>query len=254
VKRLALSVLDRTRLIRPVFRGYERLQALRDGGGSEPGIPPAQLRVRVAGTADLAWFLEGGRLAAGAVRDAASRHGRPLEQLDGVLDFGCGCGRVIRHLEGIELSGSDADAAAIAWCRRNLPFARFETNGAAPPLAWDAAGFDLVYGFSVLTHLTEELQRRWLAELRRVLRPRGLLLLSTHGERYRDRLTPEERARFDAGVVVVRWEQAEGTNLCAAYHPRAAVERLAEGFEFVETVPEGARGNPHQDLHVLRKA
>jgi SAM-dependent methyltransferase len=254
VKRHLLHLLERTRLLRPAYRGYERLQALRDrSDGDEPGVPPAQLRVRVAGTADLAWFLEGGRLAAETVRDTAVRHGLPLEGLDGVLDFGCGCGRVVRHLRGIDLAGSDADAPAIAWCRRNLPYARFETNGRVPPLAWEDGTFDLAYAFSVLTHLTEELQARWLVDLARVLRPGGLLLVSTHGDRYRERLSGDERTRFDAGEIVVRWEQAEGTNLCAAYHPRRSVERLAPAFAFVETVAEGARGNPHQDLHVLRK-
>jgi hypothetical protein len=30
-------------------------------------------------------------------------------------------------------------------------------------------------------------------------------------------------------------------------------ETLAEGFEIVDAVPEGAKGNPVQDLYMLRK-
>ena len=256
VRRLLLRGLERARLLRPAFRGYERLQALRatDGDGAAD-LPPARLRVRVAGTADAAWFLEGGCLAAETVRTTAARHGHPLGEVGALLDFGCGCGRVLRHWRDLpaRVHGSDADGEAVEWCRRHLPFAQVTANAGKPPLPHAGESFELVYAFSVLTHLPEELGRAWLAELGRVLRPGGLLLVSTHGERYLDRLAAAERERFAAGEVVVRWEQAAGTNLCAAYHPRAAVERAAPGLAFVEHVPEGALGNPHQDLYVLRR-
>jgi SAM-dependent methyltransferase len=220
-------------------------------------VPPPRLIVRVAGTPDAAWFLESGRLAARAIRAALARAGRPVEELEAMLDFGCGCGRVTRRwasLNGTAVHGSDRSEDAVEWCRRNLPFARFEQNGLAPPLAFDDAAFDLAYGLSVFTHLPEELQVGWLHELSRVLRPGGRLLLTTHGDRYRGRLGPAERARYDAGEIVVRWQEVAGSNLCAAYHPAGSLARLAAGrFEEIAFVPEGAKGNPHQDVHVFRR-
>jgi hypothetical protein len=69
------------------------------------------------------------------------------------------------------------------------------------------------------------------------------------------RLSVEERDRFAAGEVVVRWEEVAGTNLCTAFHPPSFVrERLAAGFEPVEFVAQGAKGNPHQDLFLFRRA
>jgi hypothetical protein len=71
---------------------------------------------------------------------------------------------------------------------------------------------------------------------------------------YRARLSPHARGRFDAGEVVVRWEDVAGTNLCSAFHPPAYVRRaLADAYEFVELAPEAAKGNPHQDVVLLRK-
>jgi SAM-dependent methyltransferase len=202
--------------------------------------------VRVAGTADAEWFLRSGR----AAYDAIAAH-VPLATTGSVLDFGCGCGRVTRYWEPFagSVCGSDLDRPAVEWCRRNLSFARFEVNGLEPPLAFEDGSFDLVYALSVFTHLTEPLQLAWRDELRRVLRPGGLLLVTTHGSSYRPRLEPDERERFDRGELVVRWGDLPGSNLCSAYHPEPYLkETFADGFELVELAPEGALGNPTQDL------
>jgi SAM-dependent methyltransferase len=173
-----------------------------------------------------------------------------------VLDFGCGCGRVTRYWESFPgaVAGSDVNARAIDWCRENLGFAAFERNALAPPLAFEAASFDLVYALSVFTHLTADLQLAWRDEMLRVLRPGGVLLLTTHGRSYVPRLDDGERARFERGELVVRWGDVPGTNLCSAYHPEPYLrDTFAAGFELVELEPEGALGNPTQDLVLLRK-
>jgi SAM-dependent methyltransferase len=254
VKRRVLRLLDRLGLVGPAFRTYERIVSLRptrrlavDG----PPLPPRGLMVRVAGTGNADWFLRGGR----AGFDAIAAHVQ-LDQLESVLDFGCGCGRVTRWWSGFPgtVAGSDVSDAAIEWCRANLPFARFELNALPPPLVFEDESFDLVYALSVFTHLTADLQLAWRDEVRRVLRPGGLLLLTTHGRSYVPRLGDDERARFERGELVVRWGEVAGTNLCSAYHPeRYLRDTFADGFAFLELEAEGARGNPTQDLVLLRK-
>jgi len=262
VKNALLRLLGRTRLLAPTYRAYERLRAAKLPRAPEPAaadglpVPPAHLIVRVAGTPDVAWFLESGRLAAESIRDALVHAGKRIEELGSILDFGCGCGRVIRnwaHLDA-QVAGSDLSGEAIDWCRDNLRFARFETNGLSPPLAFDDASFDLAYALSVLTHLPEAIQYEWMDELHRVTRPGAFVLLTTHGERYLERLDDEERRRFGAGELVVRWGELPGTNLCTTFHPPAWVRArlLPRGFEEVAFVPEGASGNPYQDLFLLR--
>jgi len=259
----AMRVLDRVSLLRPVYRGYELVQAwrARDAGPAEADglpLPPASLRVAVAGTPDAGWFLESGRRQAAMVSESFARHGTAVGDVDRLLDFGCGCGRVTRHwaaLKGPEIHGSDYNRRLVRWCAANLRFAHFSANALAPPLAHGEESFDAVYGISVVTHLPEGLQRKWLAELARVLRPGGLLLLTTHGTSYAERLTADERARYDAGEVIVRWPGVAGTNLCTAFHPEAYVrDRLAPELELLEFSAEGAAvGSPPQDLVLFRK-
>ncbi len=254
MKRRVLRLLDRLGLVRPAFALYEHVVSLRPArrlvvDGSP--LPPRRLMVRVAGTGDADWFLRGGR----AGYDAIAAH-VPLGEIQSVLDFGCGCGRVTRWWRDFdgEVAGSDVSRPAIDWCRANLPFGRFEQNALAPPLVFADESFDLVYALSVFTHLTADLQLAWRDELQRVLRPGGLLLLTTHGRSYVPRLGDDERARFEQGELVVRWGEVAGTNLCSAYHPESYLrETFARGFSFIELEPEGARGNPTQDLVLLRK-
>jgi SAM-dependent methyltransferase len=263
VKRRFLRLLERTGLIGPAFRTWESTQALLAGRRSRVDaddalpVPPPRLIVRVAGTADVGWFLEGGRLGAASVRGALLRQGIGLDGLGAMLDFGCGCGRVTRNwagLSGVHVAGTDLNRPAVDWCRRYLPFARFEENGLTPPLVFEDESFDLVYALSVFTHLTADLQLAWRDELRRVLRPGGHLLVTTHGESYLPRLAPDERERFERGELVVRWADVAGTNLCSAYHPEPYLrETFVQGFTLVELEPEGAHGNPTQDLVLLQK-
>lgn len=255
MRSLALKALQRTRLLLPAYRAYEAVRSFRARDtllqGDGLPLPPPRLRVTVAGTADPEWFLTGGRAAAEAIRDALPE---PMESLDAVLDFGCGCGRVVRwwqHLPG-EVHGTDYNAGLVEWCRANLPFATFDVNALDPPLPHARERFDLVYALSVLTHLPEATQAAWLHELHRVTR--RWLVVSVHGDAYRERLTAEELRTFDDGEIVVRWAEVAGTNLCTTFHPRAAFERLVrEQFEIETFVAEGARGNPRQDLYLLRR-
>lgn len=226
--------------------------------GESLPVPAGVLRYLVAGTDDLAWFLGAGKLGCRTLDDLLAKQGRTVASCPRILDFGCGCGRVIRHLKGlpgVKIHGCDSNSRAIQWCERNLDFAGFKVNGLEPPLPYADSSFDLIYAFSVFTHLTGPLQGRWMDELRRVLVPGGLLIVTVHGDKCAEGLTPAERADYDAGKLVVREGDVVGSNFCSAFHPPSYVRAaFTRGFDVLEFSAEGAKGNPPQDAYLLRSS
>ncbi len=173
------------------------------------------------------------------------------------MDFGCGCGRVLRYwssMTGPRLYGVDYNTQLIDWCQRYLPFAEFHLNHLYPPLTFDEEMFDVIYAISVFTQMSAELQSLWLQELKRILKRGGYLFFTTHGESSYLKLTKKERKVFDTGQVVVRFEEASGMNLCNAYHPQRYVqEKLAQGFAVKRFIPAGEQGAIYQDAYLMRK-
>jgi SAM-dependent methyltransferase len=255
-----LRLLGRFGLLVPAYRVKERMQSLgvKGGGVGQDGLPlpPPKLLFLVTGGTDATRFVESGRLTGESIRAALARAGAPLESMEAILDFGCGCGRVLRRWHSLDarIYGTDLSKSAIKWCRANLPFVEVDVNRLEPPLGYGDASFDLVYANSVLTHLPVKTQLAWRDEWGRVLRPGGHLILTVHGEAYFEQLTHEERLIYTEGGCVVRWGEAAGSNFCTTIHsPEFVRGRLADGWEFVEQVPRGALGSPEQDLIVLRK-
>lgn len=220
-------------------------------------VPPGRLIFTVANTENVDWFLSAGASAANCLEGILQKNGVDLASHGSILDFGCGVGRVIRHwshLQGPKFHGTDYNSALIAWCRDHLPFATFGTNSIDGSLDYADQTFDLAYAFSVFTHLDARLQAFWMCELQRVLKPGGHLVITTHGRHYLDQLDETEQAAFLRGEGVVRLPRREGSNDCASFHPEQAVrDTLAAQFELIDVIPEGALGNPMQDLYLLRK-
>jgi SAM-dependent methyltransferase len=221
-----------------------------------PAIPSAALRFMVVGETRLDRFLQGGKEGSRLVTNIMAKHGMKLEQVGKLLDFGCGCGRVIRHLRSCgveELHGCDCNAKAIGWCQRFLDFATFKVNNLVPPLPYPDGMFGLIYAYSIFTHLPGPLQMRWIGEIRRVLAPGGYFLLTVRGRRFIDAHGPTERSAFHRGELVVVGENLAGSNFCAAFHPERYVrEILAQGFEVLDFLVDGAEACARQDAYLLK--
>ncbi len=191
-----------------------------------------------------------------AIRNLLGRHGYDVTDLDNVLDFGCGSGRILRHWHdqnGTRLHGSDYNPYLVDWCIENLRFASYQVNGTSPPLELPDGELDLVYAFSVFSHFDIETQLEWMDELIRIVRPGGLIMLTVPGERWIALLGPEDRERFRAGEPVVLYPEQNGTNFCSALSPERHVrETLSRGMEVLDFVVDGAP-DVRQDAVLLRK-
>ena len=117
-----------------------------------------------------------------------------------ILEFGCGWGRMLRlflrDVEPQNLWGIDCLPAAIEICRGTNRYCNFRLVAPFPPSSLDDNTFDLVYAFSVFSHLSEAAHDKWLTEFSRILRPGGLLVVTT---RSRDFILAcaEARARHE---------------------------------------------------------
>jgi SAM-dependent methyltransferase len=247
-------------------KGFSRFRLSRNLryriGGAPDGlpIPPGYLIWLVVGSSDIQAFLNSGAVHAHQViRHTLEKSDLALDRFDAMLDFGCGCGRIMRHwrdLQHVRLYGSDYNPILIRWCRYHLPFARFETNQFSPPLSFQSNQFDFVYARSVFTHLTRDLQQAWVDELWRVLKPGGHLLFTVSGDQFLGWLTSSEAEQYRAGRLVIRDGEMQGKNYCAVFHPPSYVrqELIGERFDVVGFVPgDAAKPYQVQDTYLLRR-
>ena len=151
-----------------------------------------------------------------------------------ILDFGCGYGRSLGELFNSgyrNLIGFDFSPAMIAAARARFPEITFqELQSSSIPLPDSSVDGALL--FSVLTCVpTDDGQRAILADLRRVLKPGGLLYISDlwlqHDERNLTRYARDEAKYGTYGV----FDLPEGVTV--RHHDPKWIESLTRDFETV---------------------
>jgi SAM-dependent methyltransferase len=231
------------------------------GGLDGYPLPPPHLVDMVIGTRELAWYQLGGLFMHQAISTFLQRNGTVVESSSPILDFGCGCGRIVRWFAPLrgrcEVWGCDYNPALVSWCHNKLSsIATFSVNNANPPLDFPDATFGLIYSYSVFTHLSAEQQRPWMAELVRVLKPGGMLLVTVHGRRVGWRLgfsADQFREMEDKGLLIFSGDLS-GTNRCSAFHSEGYMRSCESlGLDLVDFMPGGVRDTSEQDMYLFRK-
>ncbi|HEX2043053.1 MAG TPA: class I SAM-dependent methyltransferase [Acidimicrobiales bacterium] len=233
--------------------------------------PGEELVARVTGDVDRFNFYRSGKESVGDIEAVLAVIGRTLDSFPTILDFGSGCGRMMLWLEHLasrcSLHGVDIDARAVAWTQENIPWATFKVNDPLPPLDYPDGFFDLVFNHSVFTHIDEHYQDRWLAELRRVVKPGGYAILSVHGEAaFRMFEEAVHGIGGDSGVVrqelatkgvcYIKDDAFTGGPFPDFYHstfhaPWYVFEHWGRYFDVAAYVPKGSMG--YQDFVLLER-
>ncbi len=177
-----------------------------------------------------------------------------------ILDWGCGPGRIIRHMPEVintncEFFATDYNEKSIDWCSKNIEGIAFNKNELKASLPYETSSMDIIYGNSIFTHLSEQMHYDWFEELHRVLKPSGIMLITTQGDNARDKLTQSEYEQYNKGNIVVRGNVKEGHRTYSAFHPKAFMESLfkdADILEHIIQVSEDKNWIP-QDIWIISK-
>jgi SAM-dependent methyltransferase len=172
-----LATLENS-LVEPVQRGL-----------TLPGFPAETTQKQFVGSAGQQSLRDGFKFYT-TVQEYARSLNQPVGSGTRILDFGCGWSRILRcflkNVRSDGLYGADVDPNIIAFCHAASRYCRYSVVPAVPPSGFPAEFFDLVYAYSVFSHLGEEAQLKWVKELARILKPNGILLVTTQGRGFID--------------------------------------------------------------------
>jgi SAM-dependent methyltransferase len=234
-------------------------------------FPPRTLMENVSGLTSEADFAAHGVAIYQAIQNTSPKL---LTTFERILDFGSGCGRLARMFKGYagSFTGCDIDERHVEWMNKNLsPMTAVRTQPNCP-LPFADGSFDAIISVSVFSHLDEDSQRFYLAELARVSSSGAYLFLTTHGRRALRRAIQEESifrmldipsAALTAAAAGMRdgkynFILQNGHLTSATYRygitfvPESYIRRVwSQFFDVVSVVSGGI--HDFQDINVLRK-
>lgn len=224
---------------------------------SEPPIPPQHLMDLVVDPPEAAWYLQSGVFAFRDIQKTLSKNEINPSHFEEVLDFGCGTGRIAwrwKNEYGSHVYGTDYNKDLVSFCRDNSEkVERFSKNKIKPPLKYEEEKFSFVYANSVFTHLDAKLQKKWMGEVKRVLKKKSYVYITLHGDSSKYMMNDRQKRKYNNGNIVVKRPDRAGTNVCAAFHPPSYVKgSFSEGFDMLDHVPNGTR-HAVQDIYLFRK-
>ncbi len=218
-------------------------------------------------------------------RDFAQRNsiafGTPAQR---ILDFGCGWGRITQVLlpffEHDAIHGVDVMPSALSLCRESGLRVDLQQVEPWPPSKFPDAHFEYIVAYSVFSHLSEDNSFAWIREFARILKPGGVVAITT---RYRDFFlylqqlrqqkdrpgfsrgaarsfmnTEAVLAAYDRGEFCFDGEGKGGPGLTQTYGeaaiPQAYAEKTYAGFfQTIEFAPPVYQQHLDQAVILLRK-
>jgi len=173
-----------------------------------PSMPPEQMQLNWTGLSGDACLTQALNFVE-VIYDVSNKYGNRINSSTTILDFGCGWGRIIRFfmadVQHENLFGIDCYAEALAAARLNNKWCQFTVSNIMPPTVFEENSFDIIYLYSVFSHLSEKAHKLWLNEFHRLLKPKGLLIATTRPREIIlacKRLRENKRAKeFETGMA-----------------------------------------------------
>jgi 2-polyprenyl-3-methyl-5-hydroxy-6-metoxy-1,4-benzoquinol methylase len=144
------------------------------GGEYLPPCPSNDIQKKYVGSSGHDAFLEALTFI-DKMKENLSENGLKINAGIKILDCGVGFGRLyramLREVDPTSILGVDIDSKAIDMCRKAMPFGNFELIGKNPPYEnLKSESFDLIYLYSVFSHLSEAGFKSMMTEFRRILK------------------------------------------------------------------------------------
>lgn len=116
-------------------------------------------------------------------REMLIEHGNGLKLSTKVMDFGVSWGRIfrfwMRDADPSNLYGVDPEERFLRYSREHIPGPNYILSNHRPPIDLPDNSLDLIYAFSVFSHLPADLADGWVKEFARILKPGGIACLTT---------------------------------------------------------------------------
>jgi len=200
-----------------------------------PGFPEDSIQKQFVGSTQRDALQEGFNFYK-VVKQYCQSLGNPIRPNTKIVDFGCGWGRITRfffkdiHPENI--FGLDVDFDMISFCSTSLHCGTYQTVNPEPPTEFKDNSVDIIFAYSVFSHLAKTFAINWIKEFSRILKPNGVLLATT-------------QARFFFDYVESLKDQELGFSwhktIVNAFDPIEVTKKKYDGGQFIY-VPTGGGG------------
>jgi len=181
---------------------------------------------------------------------------------DKVLDLGCGNGRNIVYFKEklTDYYGADNSVELIKLARKKHPRKNFRVDNALE-LSFTGEFFDKVYSIAVLHQIpSEKLRIKFLREAKRVLKPKGLLVLTVWKLHRLDHMFLALKSAFtkmikgsrlDYGDILIPW----GDKIARYYHffSEKELRKLTEnaGLKIIGSGVVKSDDNDRQNIYII---